>query len=136
MSAKITLEHCPFFGNHNSIHLFAHGCGIAKFFIVRCETGLGGCGASVTGATRRLAAENWNRRCNENGFRLRVKDLAPCNCDCSLVKLELRSTPSASPMVAPLYEVRIVCENCKRSSPWAEDYKVVQSFWNEMVKGK
>ena len=59
---KYNLEYCPFCGDTNSPRLKAHGVGVKKFFIVKCEPALGGCGASVTGATRNLAIEKWNRR--------------------------------------------------------------------------
>jgi len=62
MAKKFKLLPCPFCGKSESVHILAHGTGIKKFFIVRCERGLDGCGANVTGGTRRFAAENWNRR--------------------------------------------------------------------------
>lgn len=60
--AKYNLEYCPFCGETTSPRLKFHGVGVKKFFIVKCEPALGGCGASVTGATRNLAIEKWNRR--------------------------------------------------------------------------
>ena len=60
--AKYHLEFCPFCGETISPRLKFHGVGVKRFFIVKCEPALGGCGASVTGATRNLAIEKWNRR--------------------------------------------------------------------------
>ena len=60
--AKYHLEFCPFCGEIRAPRLKFHGVGVKKFFIVKCEPALGGCGASVTGATRNLAIEKWNRR--------------------------------------------------------------------------
>ena len=56
--------HCPHCGGtkRTSVRLIPHGEGIKKFFIVKCIPALGGCNASITGKTKREAAENWNRR--------------------------------------------------------------------------
>ena len=61
MSYKVHLDSCPFCGNENAAQLIPHGVGIRRFFIVRCVVKRGGCGASVTGKTRRLAEMAWNR---------------------------------------------------------------------------
>ena len=61
MSYKVHLDSCPFCGNAKAAQLIPHGVGIRRFFIVRCVVKLGGCGASVTGKTRRLAEMAWNR---------------------------------------------------------------------------
>ena len=60
--AKYKLDYCPFCGEQNSPRLKFHGFGVKRFFIVKCEPKLGGCGASITGATRNIAIEKWNRR--------------------------------------------------------------------------
>lgn len=61
MAHKVHLDTCPFCGGENTAQLIPHGIGRAKFFIVRCVVKRGGCGASVTGKTRRLAEKAWNR---------------------------------------------------------------------------
>lgn len=61
MAYKVHLDTCPFCGGENTAQLIPHGIGMAKFFIVRCIVKRGGCGASVTGKTRRLAEMAWNR---------------------------------------------------------------------------
>ena len=66
MGKRLFLKECPFCGaGRATLHLFTHGEGVRKFFIVRCERGLGGCGANITGTTRRDAADAWNRRLYE-----------------------------------------------------------------------
>ena len=65
--AKYHLKQCPFCGSATSPRIKAKGTGIKKFFIVQCERNLDGCGANVTGGTRRFAIENWNRRAETNG---------------------------------------------------------------------
>lgn len=60
MAYKVHLDTCPFCGGDKA-QLIPHGIGIAKFFIVRCVVKRGGCGAQVTGKTRRLAEKAWNR---------------------------------------------------------------------------
>lgn len=61
MAYKVHLDTCPFCGGEKTAQLIPHGIGIAKFFIVRYVVKRGGCGASVTGKTRRLAEKAWNR---------------------------------------------------------------------------
>lgn len=61
MAYKVHLDTCPFCGKKDSVQLIPHGGGMAKFFIVRCVVKRGGCGASVTGKTRREAEKAWNR---------------------------------------------------------------------------
>ena len=58
--AKYHLKLCPFCGSKTAPRLKFHGFGIKRFFIVKCERNLGGCGANTTGGTRRFAIENWN----------------------------------------------------------------------------
>lgn len=60
MAYKVHLYVCPFCGK-DTAQLIPHGVGIKKFFIVKCVVKRGGCGASVTGKTRRLAEMAWNR---------------------------------------------------------------------------
>lgn len=62
MAYKVHLDACPFCGKGDAAQLIPHGSGYAKFFIVRCVVKRGGCGASVTGKTRRLAEKAWNRK--------------------------------------------------------------------------
>ena len=64
MSSRPPLEHCPHCGGTKSttVQLHPHGVGIKRFFIVECVVKRGGCGASITGKTKRQAIENWNRR--------------------------------------------------------------------------
>ena len=89
MADKIKLKPCPFCGKSESVHLLAHGTGIKRFFIVRCECGLGGCGANVTGATRRFAADNWNRRHGEKVEQAMCKLDPSLDCvDCGMCKRE------------------------------------------------
>ena len=61
MAYKVHLDTCPFCGRKDTAQLIPHGIGVGKFFIVRCVVKRGGCGASVTGKTRRMAEEAWNR---------------------------------------------------------------------------
>ena len=61
MSYKAHLDTCPFCGAEKAAQMIPHGEGVRKFFIVRCVVKLGGCGASVTGKTRRIAERAWNR---------------------------------------------------------------------------
>lgn len=61
MAYKVHLDTCPFCGRADTAQLIPHGIGVTKFFIVRCVVKRGGCGASVTGKTRRLAEKAWNR---------------------------------------------------------------------------
>ena len=61
MAYKVHLDSCPFCGRADTAQLIPHGVEISKFFIVRCVVKRGGCGASVTGKTRRLAEMAWNR---------------------------------------------------------------------------
>ena len=67
MAHKVNLDTCPFCGRGDTAQLIPHGVGFTKFFIVRCVVKRGGCGASVTGKTRRLAEMAWNRNPPEEG---------------------------------------------------------------------
>ena len=66
MAYKVHLDSCPFCGREDTAQLIPHGVGVSKFFIVRCVVKRGGCGASVTGRTRRLAEMAWNRNPPDN----------------------------------------------------------------------
>ena len=61
MAYKVHLDACKFCGRADATQLIPHGTGMTKFFIVRCVVKRGGCGASVTGKTRRIAEAAWNR---------------------------------------------------------------------------
>ena len=64
MARRPQLLYCPHCGGtkRNTLQLHPHGVGNHRFFIVECVPARGGCGASITGKTKRQAAENWNRR--------------------------------------------------------------------------
>ena len=66
MSYKTNFEPCKFCGRNDCVQLIPHGTGREKFWIVRCVVKRGGCGASVTGKTRRMAETAWNRSPSDN----------------------------------------------------------------------
>jgi len=66
MSYKAHLEPCRFCGKQDSVQLVPHGVPPHRFFIVKCVIKRGGCGASISGKTRRMAETAWNRKPEDN----------------------------------------------------------------------
>ena len=64
MSSRPRLKCCPHCGGttRTTVRIHGKGVGMGRFFIVECVHKLGGCGATISGKTKRIAAENWNRR--------------------------------------------------------------------------
>ena len=58
-----------------------------------------------------------------------LEELEPC-CESPHREIEETRIPSASPLVVPTWNVRIVCRNCGRTSCWCDDYNKAVAFWN------
>ena len=59
---------------------------------------------------------------------MRLDELDIC-CARPMLVTEERRIPSASPLVAPLWQMRIVCENCGKSTYWVDDYSKATRLW-------
>ena len=69
------------------------------------------------------------RRTLSEAFGLRY-----CICDYpDIMQTQERITESASPLIKPLWEVRIFCPNCYRASPWCRDFPTAVLLWNEAI---
>lgn len=52
-----------------------------------------------------------------------------CNCASPRLGVEERIMPSGSPLIAPLWEVRLVCRNCGRRSHWCRSLEEAVDMW-------
>lgn len=69
--------------------------------------------------------------------RTLVQDFGVRHCTCNyqdVMQAQERLTESAMPLIMPLWEVRIICPNCYRASPWCHDFKSAVKFWNESLE--
>jgi len=60
-----------------------------------------------------------------------IDDLEAC-CEHPSIGLEETREPSYSPIIAPVWNVRIVCRNCGARSIWATDFNTAALFWNKI----
>lgn len=51
-------------------------------------------------------------------------------CDGPLIETQERRTPAADPLIAPIWEVRIVCRNCGKTTRWCRSYSQALKVWN------
>ena len=64
---------------------------------------------------------------------MRLDELVVC-CACPLLATEEREIPSASPyIIAPLWQMRIVCRNCGKSTYWVDSYGKATRLWQGEV---
>lgn len=58
--------------------------------------------------------------------------ICPCHHPDDLC-VQDREIKSASPVIMPTHEIRILCDNCGRVSPWCMDFDTAAKFWNESI---
>ena len=60
---------------------------------------------------------------------MRLDELDIC-CARPMLVVEEREVPSASPyIIAPLWQVRIVCKNCGKNTYWVDNYNKATRLW-------
>ena len=63
------------------------------------------------------------------------KDLKICPCHHpDDLYVQDREIKSASPVIMPTHEIRILCDHCGRVSPWCIDFDTAAKFWNESIE--
>ena len=48
--------------------------------------------------------------------------------------IQEREIKSASPLIMPYFETRILCDYCGKTSPWCRDLDTAVKFWNESIQ--
>ena len=59
---------------------------------------------------------------------MRLDELDIC-CARPMLAVEERRIPAASPIVAPLWQMRIVCKNCGKNTYWVDNYNKATRLW-------
>ena len=48
--------------------------------------------------------------------------------------IQKREFDRRNPMIMPLIQFRIFCEDCGRTTPWCIDFDTAAKFWNESIE--
>lgn len=51
-------------------------------------------------------------------------------CDSPHIETQEQITPATNPLIAPIWEVRIVCRNCGKATRWCSSYSQALKVWN------
>ena len=69
------------------------------------------------------------------GYIAKHYGIMPCLCH-NLYEMVVkeRLDIAGSQIIAPIWQVRIVCINCNRATPWCEDLSTAVKRWNDSLR--
>lgn len=69
------------------------------------------------------------------GYVAKHYGIKPCSCH-NLFETEVqeRLDRPGLKIIEPIWQVRIVCLNCDRATPWCEDLSTAVKLWNDSLR--
>lgn len=69
------------------------------------------------------------------GYIAKHYGLKPCLCYNPFeTEVQERLDRAGSERTAPIWQVRIVCRNCNKTTPWCEDLSTAVKRWNDSLR--
>lgn len=66
----------------------------------------------------------------ERRREVNLSKLEPC-CSSPVLTVQETRLESGSPLVAPLWLCRVVCDRCGKTSPWGDSLNKACELWNK-----